>query len=670
MLGASRVSTGTSGDQDRELRVPLARAALIWLAYSIIQLVINGIVLDETVIAAQVIAGSVAYPSGHPHEIYYWSAFSLPHYLSAGLWFLIPSAEVISALRNVLFLFLSTMSIFTLALVLTRSSLWGHVAVALVLLESAFRFEGVYPIFVFPNIYSNGHIGIQVAILTVALLFGRMWRSAGLLLGLLPAIHGTVALLIWPWAGLYILLAGLLRDSVARTRLLIWGGLGCLACLGLWILIGAVTPEGAVAPLYQATGDGEAIREQFRLMTDVHRQPIDVRRFAYLVNPIAFFALCAMLWLRGRVLGPDSAPDRPMMMVLTGLGIVIWTYLLGTRLFEALVGPPPDFILLTMPNRFSNLSAGLLIGLTAVGLSWGVRSLGPRSRAVASLLLAGGLLAIALAGSPLLEWTRRDLTRHLIPLVWGVLFGVEAFVARESRYSRTVLGSAAAIGVALALFIVETLTVVYVAVIAGLTFAALQIAGRVRLPQLRRTPSPRAVATGALLVMVVGCASLALPGRTRDRLQPQYVRWDMASADDRAIGEWLRSNASRDEMVLAGYLPRSELQVKTSQPVLFEMKTMWIMTYMPDLAPLINRMVHDLYGVDYGNAEQLSRLCPDGRLSAWCRVWDDNWADRTRDEWREVGGRYGFRLVVNESRVPLDLEVAVAGERWTLYTID
>jgi hypothetical protein len=172
----------------------------------------------------------------------------------------------------------------------------------------------------------------------------------------------------------------------------------------------------------------------------------------------------------------------------------------------------------------------------------------------------------------------------------------------------------------------------------------------------------------ALSLVVV--ATVALPGRTQDRVGGRHMRWDRISADDVAIRNWLRENAQPDDFVLPFTLPRAEIQVKTGHPVILEHETLWIMTYMPALAPAIARMTGDLYGVDYAHPETLTTLCEDGLVGGYCAVWADVWKERPATEWRALSALYGFRLVVSPNHVPLALTPVVVGTRFTLYRID
>src|SRR5262249_24857850 len=160
---------------------------------------INGIVLDEALAPAQIIAGAVRYPAGHPHHIYYLKAYSLFYYLAGAVWAITPAPLAISAARNFLFLLASAFTPFALTVLLTRRPLWGHFASAVTGGGVAPLFEGIYPMWVFPSGNSNGHLGLHTAALIVALLLARCWRTGGLLLGLLPALHPVMPLVIWPW---------------------------------------------------------------------------------------------------------------------------------------------------------------------------------------------------------------------------------------------------------------------------------------------------------------------------------------------------------------------------------------------------------------------------------------------------------------------------------------
>ena len=618
----------------------VAQAALLFLAYSLIQVVVNGIVLDETVIAAQIIMGAVRHDAGHPHAIYYTQAFSLPHYLSALAWWIRPSAEAISAVRDVLVLFVTIFATFTLAFVLTRRPLWAYIAAAILIAEANLRFAGLYPMSTFPAIYSNGNFGLHYSILIVALLMGGMYRSSALLLGLLPSIHAMFAVILWPWALLLFIGRRIHRDRTLLGRIVLWGGLGVAGCVALWVVIHFTADHRPAAPPYDVTANGSLIREQFRIWTDGHRRPIPARGIPYLANAVAFFVL----------------------------GGLVWVFVFGAWLWMTIAGTLPNWLFLTMPSRFSNVSAALLPALTAAALAGAVGALDERHRAVALVTMGGLLLLAAIADANLLQSnTRMFLLRNCIFVFWGFLLGCE-WTASSGRHRWSVVASLVVLAGIMLTYFSSTRVGLYLLATAVGTAALLAVAAR--LPgRLALNLAASAFARRLLVPALVLLFAAALPGRVLDRREGGFVRWDMQSPDTRSLGAWFRQNARRDEPVLTVFIPNSELQLKTGQPLLFEQKTLWIMAYVPSLAPAIGTMAKDLYGVDYGDPAALARACGGARVSIYCLTWNHAWEQRSPREWQALGAKYRFRFVLSATRVPLKLPVALPGEQWTLYEI-
>jgi hypothetical protein len=645
----------------------MRQAALVCLAYAVLQVLVNGIALDESVIASQIILGYSKYEAGHPHAIYYTQAFSLSHYIAALASWLHVSDAMISAARNVLWLFLSTFAAFSVAYVLTREAMWGWLAAALLVAEANLRFVGNYPMPAFPGIYSNGQIGLHVSVLIIALLLGRMWRSSALLLGLLPSIHAMFALMLWPWAGLLLLAQGVHRDDRARRDVLLWGGLGLGVCVLLFVVIRLVADYRPPIPPYDVVGNGELIREQFTHWTDPHRAPVPVSSFAYLANAVAFFVMAGLLWSRTARTG---RPKRWQAGWILGFGALVWGYVLGTRLLQAVTGSLPEIILLTMPGRFSNLSAALLLPLTAAAFGATVAAADTRRRALIVLLLAALLLVGAFAAADIVSFarTRSIFSRNVLFILFGLALALAWLDSSAKARPGVVLLFLALTGV-LATYLPATGIVVYVAgaAVGGvLVLHGLPRLGVARtvLDRIGRVAPARLVLPGALLLAIA-----AVPGRTRDPISRGNTRIDMQTAETRALDAWLEANAAPDAAVLTTFLPNPELQVKTRQPVLFEHKTLWIMSYMPDLAPAIGAMSRDLYGVDYEDLSVLGAACGGSRVSTYCEVWWRNWETRSPEEWRRLGEKYRFHLVLASSTSTLQLPAVVEGRRWTLYTI-
>jgi hypothetical protein len=146
-------------------------------------------------------------------------------------------------------------------------------------------------------------------------------------------------------------------------------------------------------------------------------------------------------------------------------------------------------------------------------------------------------------------------------------------------------------------------------------------------------------------------------------------RWDVISESDRALIDWLAVNTQPDEMLIASLTPRLYLQAKTGHPVLMEQETLWLMTYMPFIAPSAGMMARDLFDIDYSDPEQLAHLSDDGKLPPDLPVWDSAWKERSLGEWQVLGKKYGFRFVLSSSASPLDLPFVFQSSIWSVYRI-
>jgi hypothetical protein len=147
-------------------------------------------------------------------------------------------------------------------------------------------------------------------------------------------------------------------------------------------------------------------------------------------------------------------------------------------------------------------------------------------------------------------------------------------------------------------------------------------------------------------------------------------RWYAESAFDRTLNRWLAQNAQPAEILLAPVWPRSAFQVSTGHPILIDIDTLMTMTYMHSMAPAVNVLVRDLFAIDFADREFMRRVVgADGMLRPTSPVWLESWKARTEEEWRGLGTKYQFRLVLSPKSTPLNLPVAIEGPVWTLYTV-
>lgn len=669
------VRLGWAGGEGVTINRMLACGALVWGIFSAIYLLSKGIVLDEVILPAQILTGSVRYPAGHPHQIFFTQAYSLAHFLAAGLWKLEPDPLFISAIMNFLFIFSTTFVPFALTVLLTRQPFWGHLASTLTLSEGLMYFQGVYPIAVFPGFYSHAPIDELIALLTIGLLAAGLWRAGGLLLGFMPSIHPAMAVVVWTWTICnFVLRRNLLRRQVF-TRLIATTSVG----LTISALLAAITLyqgiHSSLEPPYDVQTNGELIYQQFVAVSNVHTQLFSVISQAYLVNPLVFFAIGALMtWNFRKLRGNDSqSPSRVLPGILL-LGGMVWMCVYGARLYQMYIGSLPFYISALKPFRYSNLTAWLLIPLTVAAIAYAKASLSEKARLVALALVIGLILVEGI----FIRFNRLDGANALFFIAWGILLAMDAYA--HSLHPRRLLVSFMIViilgGVLLLLF--QTMQIGFWFVLSFLASYALFILSA-RVSQIFR-PIKQGWGLWLHAALLFGCAmtcvvAIRWPNIT-EKLATVYDesgnaigRWDAMSQYDRDLKKWLATNVQSDEMILPFILPRTELQAKTGHPVLFEMESLFLMDFIPRLASPIGTMARDLYGVDYGDPNQSERLSSNGRLELYSPVWLEIWKNRKRSEWDLLSKKYNFRLVLSLTNTPLDLPVALPGPFWTLYEI-
>ncbi len=659
-----------TGGEDVTIGRMLFVGALVWGAYSVVPLLVTGVVLDESLMPAEIITGAVQYPSGHPHQTFYAHAYNLFYYLLAGLWSIKPDPLLISAIRNFSFLFLSTFVPFAFAVLLTQRPLWGHVAATLTATETVNHFQGLYPLWVFPNWYSSGHLGMHIGLLIVALLIARSWKVGGVLLGLLPALHPVMPIVVWPWSGTYFLREKLWQRSKNRTWVVAATCLGLVISVALAILLFSNPKNAGVeAAPYNTQANGEFIHRQFTLTTDGHRQLPALKSPGYLLGPIAFFAIGSLLWRNTKqqsTAGSHQLRLRSCYWILV-LGGIVGIYVYGSWLLQFLRGSLPAPIEASMPFRFSNIYALLLVPVTVAAIACAHEAMREWVRPLAIAMLTG---LVSATGSDIIlnRWGRG--ADYPIFVAWGLLFAMQIWAWKQdrNRLLQILIVIAVVVGTLHILFRMTRLEIAFLAsfVIALAIFGA----GATLLRRL----SLNWQRWNSLLLAILICACIVtsaavIPGRKIDRRGWRRERSDMMSPFDYELNSWLAANARPNEMILPSVFPRSNLQAKTGHPVLMELETLWLMTYMPSLSSTIGVMARDLYGIDYSDREKLSRVMTDGRVKLHSDVVVEAWEKRSRNEWQLLARKYGFRLVLSETKRTLDLPVGLRGPMWTLWII-
>ena len=411
--------------------------------------------------------------------------------------------------------------------------------------------------------------------------------------------HRRMAVVIWPWSLCYLYIYCRRIGSPERKRLLVSVCAGLAVCGALAGYIWLTAPPIQHAPPYDSQANGPVLYQQFEATTDAHRQPLTVVSPAYLIQPLALVALIVLYGWKNR-------ESRRLVAGMILFSLLIWSYVGGAWLFQRIFHWLPTAVRISMPGRFSNLTAMLLIPLAVALIA--------RSRPAAT--------------------------------IFSLLFLVQAALTPQYH---------------------EFLRLYFIYVIWGAALVACIWLGRER-PEGRSWQVPSWCPPIAFLIAVavsLGVPSNAAWADLRARTPGYRIK-----PYDRQLSAWLASNARPDEPILVPSGPVSELQTKTGHPVIMELETLYMMTYKPDLAAVIGPMAEDFYGIDYAHPDRLRPVMNGGRIFPGSSRLTAVWQSRTAAEWQALRRKYNFRLVLSLSDIPLPLKPVLPGSRWTLYSIE
>jgi len=643
------------------LRPALLCGALAMLVFVASSAIVNPIVNDETLGSGAVLAKLPPYPDGHPHIHFYERAFSLGNHATARALELGVHRDAISLTRNGLALFLALFTPFAAALCFTRRVSLAIFAAVLAALEAPCAYDGLYPVLIFPDIYSHGQIGQSLAVLVAVAWAGGAARTAGFLTGAMPMLHAGVFPPLAVFTLLYLALARGRPRGAKLRRALVAVGAGVAACAAFFALTRSGVESATGAGPYAAPGVDSAAGLGFVALTDFHRQVPDFMRFGYFAHALALVALSLAVLRGGRELwarsnGADAAARWGLVLAWS-----VWCYALVAALLQSLE-LLPRVVLMAMPARVTNLSTILLAPLTAVAWQRVLDRHPARTRA--ALWTGCGMAASALS---VWLWYRGPwaLREHVFTLAWGCVLGAGAFAWPVAR--RAAIGCTLAFVGACVLFSLEYPNPPrQVSLAAGFLLAAafVLIARVVRGPfaSIAERAAPGLALCGGLLAVAAN-----VPKRFVDF--GKLFRCDVVSRDDQRMIDWMAENVGPEEPLVTAAWVRLEMQQKTAHPVLIETETLWMLTYMPELGSTVGPMVKDFFEVDYTDREAVRALSRGERFALTHPHWPHVWTQRTESRWRELAEKYDFELVVSPQETPLQLPRVVDGTRVDLYRV-
>ena len=605
-----------------------------WLIFCVLAVILHGVQWDETYEHAQVLLGQVPYPAGHPLFQYVRGAYSLQTYLSAALLWLGAGPEWICGFRNVLGLVSTVIPVFLFGALISGRTFGGHIAVVLALRGIHLELDGSYPLTVWPIVFSNGMVGTGAALITLFLILIGWRRSGYLLAGLMPCIHiGQFPPV------LFILLLDVVhawwKNGFKRIRIpLVWLAVGWGCSLGLLILPVVLHVAPPTTGAYAVDiSSAQALWKSYTAHYDGHRQ-FPPRNGQLALVGLLILSGVGMLrgWLGKKsphnaylAGGGVSGAAGGLFFYTLGIALLVW----GTQLIHILAGPDIPFLFIGwMPYRLINHATLLLLAATVGFL---MRSCN------GSLLLVAGLVVAALP-IPLVEtWVGTSLTERYFANGEGILFVLYGAALNGLIPSGLGTGLWKYIPVVLAVALAGVHRFGGYGYLLGvvISYSATRV---IRNPISLTTPI-----LGGLVFLVMGT-----------QLWIQYTQRNPLPLTP--LDRILLVQPDKTGMVVA----RPDeflLQAKTGHPVLVETATASLMSYMPSLAPVIQQLYSDVYGIRFDTSSSAS--------DKWLQVWQI----RSRSEWRTLAQKYGFRYVIAPFGIMLDLPEIATTENGILYGV-
>ncbi len=579
--------------------------------------------------AAQVVAGTVVYPSDNPFGLYetkLWTGWHqlLAPLLAAG----VPERALTFALSGLIAaISFTALTAFAYGLGADAELAFATPFVLGVLNPTSWQFW--YPIILLGHGHTYGMAGLAWLVLACGVLATERWALAAFLVGVAPTVHASLG----AWLGLLALLCGLAswRDVRPHLAAIMRGG-----ALGASITVLSLAAHLFGQPAAPAVDLEVASRylDGFVRLWDAHRIPGDVTGFGGLIVCIGLIVAVAMLRCARQQIGVATALVLRVYVSCGVLGIAL-------ALVQRFVPPEqiPNTLLIAMPARLLNLPA-----LAFVPLLIGV--LGRYQSDVLARALLLVLVAVA-ALRPLFA----DLALYGLPIV-GVATAlvIDRHADRPGAIRIAVIGMLAFAGLRATQPTVPISSRDAASLAAMLTAAVLGVITAMRRARTTSGDGPlaqlarRLAAQPMLLQLPLRIALLATIAITA---QAAIHGFDFRSArmrdgsNDRALAAASRGNGLL--LVAPGI---STPQLITRRPVVLDPGALDMLPYALAGGPEFERMLRIGYGVEF--------FAPPPQALHTAVLPSDFvqpiWEKRSGAEWREVAASLGVTDVLAPAR--------------------
>jgi hypothetical protein len=647
-------------------------------------MLIRGVRWDENFEFAQAKIGAVPYDDAHPLRQYTLAAYNIQFYSSALILKINDDPVFLCGFRSLLFILATVLPVFMLGAWISLRTWIGHAAAVFILMGVHLEFDGVYPQFIWPGMFSNGHVGMGYVLIFAGALAAGHLRIAGLLLGLMPAVHlgqmPPAALLAigyavrWFCAGIAFCLVFYVVqqqfvlppvtvgpyfsesdiDAVWQGRISSGRDMHRSLPSGNIHLVTVATPIVSIGGrrlLRRRESDLETpwfwltvythcvILISYTTMALHHLILYQIAPASILLVAVTSALFSGMCWF---VFENHRSPSTRQRVILTAISAVFACAVLGIGVKAG--GEIPYLLLGWLPYRLMNHLAPLLLvmGITLVGEVATAQS--ERSNFVPFLLPAFLLF---------------DLGKPLYSMVFG-----ESIYPRYLFHNDSVFF--AVVGAAVSILLYDFRGDKYVSIVfAGMIVvatgalaivhqfgAACFVAGGLGAFVVLRSPLTLPRAGARIAAYALGALVLVATMENEYGYRRHLPIGDFESE----VARILDAEGKPDALVAAR--PDQILfQAQTSHPMISDMATEFHASYRPSLGPSVQKLYEDVYGIWF---EERDSMPP-----SWKSVWNE----RTPSEWSALSALYDFEYLVVPNDVRPQETLVLRGELDSLYRI-
>lgn len=612
--------------------------ALFWALFSVIVVMLRGIHWDEHYEFAQVILQQVKYPDNHPFFRCTRNSLNLQVYTSALLLWLNSDPIFLNGFRNILWMLGTTLPMYLLATRISGRPIMGHVAVLLTLLGLHEAFDAAYRMNAYPFYSSTGHIGRAYALFTLSVLLSRSWKTGLFLFGIMPVVHiGQMPILFW-WAILFIVASWLTTERRNILRAMPWGALSLVICIIVWMSRAFISVEAPIDGPYFSESDAHSLWAAYVARDDIHRAlPGNMVKYtnSFLILGMALLIIGAASRVEWK-----AKPARYLWCWIFVYVSICAGSVWGIMGINYLIGADVPYILIAwMPYRFTNHGALLLLAVLPCLLLHQAQGNNSKRVDTGSILLCLALLFGLLA--PALQWILPGsvydsyfrMTDGVMFFLCGSVFSLLHRRLKDDDSFRTYWSVLSIVGCGVMLVSHQFGTV---AALSGFLMERILF-----IAQSRRNLDPLTTLSSVGLRSVLGALVIFVT------VTQLYRQWEpeqnafKPSELDMRVKNYLVESGEEDAVLLARP-DQYTLQARTKHPVMVDSPLVGWIAYMPSLAPSIDKILDDFYGMGMQRAAETS--------------WVQLWRDRSESEWKALADEYGLRYILSPAGIPLQLE--------------